>query len=43
VGYAMIKKSEPESLADQQGIDKVINHPITATYSSQNQWQIARY
>jgi hypothetical protein len=39
-GLCQDKKSDPESLADHQGINKVINHPIAATDSSQNQWQI---
>jgi hypothetical protein len=33
-------KSEPESFADQPGIDEEIDHPIAATDSSQNQWQM---
>jgi hypothetical protein len=33
-------KSEPESFADQLGINEEINHPITAINSSQNQWQM---
>jgi hypothetical protein len=33
-------KSEPESFADQPGIDEEVNHPIAATNSSQNQWQM---
>jgi hypothetical protein len=33
-------KSEPESFADQPGIDEEIDHSIAATNSSQNQWQM---
>jgi hypothetical protein len=33
-------KSELESFADQPGIDEVIDNPIAATNSSQNQWQM---
>jgi hypothetical protein len=33
-------KSELESFANQPGIDEVIDHPIAATNSSQNQWQM---
>ena len=36
-GLCHDKKSEPESLADQHGIDEEIDHPIAATDSSQNQ------
>jgi hypothetical protein len=39
-GLCHDKKSEPESLADQQGIDEEIDHPIAATNSSQNHLQI---
>ncbi len=39
-GLCHDKKSEPESLADQQGVNEEINHPIAATDSSQNQWQM---
>jgi hypothetical protein len=34
-GLCREKKSEPESLADQPGIDEEIDHPIAATNSSQ--------
>jgi hypothetical protein len=33
-------KSEPESFADQPGIDEEFDHPIAATNSSKNQWQM---
>jgi hypothetical protein len=33
-------KSEPESFADQPGINEEINHPIAATNISQHQWQM---
>jgi hypothetical protein len=39
-GLCHDKKSEPDSLGDQQGINEEIDHPIAATGSSQNQWQI---
>jgi hypothetical protein len=39
-GLCHDKKSEPESLADQQGINEEIDHPIAATDGSQNKWQI---
>jgi hypothetical protein len=32
--------SEPESFVDQPGIDEEIDHPIAATDSSQNKWQM---
>jgi hypothetical protein len=33
-------KSELESFADQPGINEEINHPIAATNSSKNRWQM---
>jgi hypothetical protein len=39
-GLCHNNKSEPESFADQPGINEEINHPIAATNSSQNQWQM---
>jgi hypothetical protein len=40
MGYATVKKSEPESLADQPSINEEINHSIAASDSSKNQWQM---
>jgi hypothetical protein len=39
-GLCHDNKSELESFADQPGIDEEIDHPIAATNSSQNQWQM---
>jgi hypothetical protein len=39
-GLCHDKKSELESFADQPGIDEEIDHPIAATDSSKNQWQM---
>jgi hypothetical protein len=34
------RSNQPESFADQPGIDEEIDHPIAASDSSKNQWQM---